>query len=169
MCDEGYIGLGQDCHAPKDFAPQLLLPENSAQAAEIHVAAFDADKVAVVFRDKAKGHGGAVVVGTVGAGGALELSPVEYFTAPGAKAFAPVVAGTEGRRLAIAWRDDPRAGACKLRAASLGGSGIRGAEMAWRSAPVERRPVVRSREHVAAARGHGLAAPRAAPAAAKAA
>jgi len=130
VCDEGYIGLGQECHAPADFAPHLLLGENAAQAADIQVASFDSNKVAVVFRDKSKGNAGALVVGTVGEAGALELSPLEVFTAPGTQAFAPVIAGTDGRQIAIAWRDDERKGNCRLRAAALGTSGIRGAEMA---------------------------------------
>lgn len=69
------------------------------------------------------------------------------------EAFAPVIAGTDGRQIAIAWRDDERKGNCRcdvflchflappfrlicgglwkprLRAAALGTSGIRGAEM----------------------------------------
>ena len=45
------------------------------------------------------------------------------------EAFAPVVAGTDGRQIAIAWRDASRKGNCQLRAAALGTSGIRGAEM----------------------------------------
>ena len=72
------------------------------------------------------------------------------------QAFAPVVAGTDGRQIAIAWRDDQRKGNCRrgveesrcraavaaiaygeyrlspftrLRAAVLGTSGVRGAEM----------------------------------------
>ena len=75
------------------------------------------------------------------------------------QAFAPVVAGTDGRQIAIAWRDDQRKGNCRrgveesrcraavaaiaaiaygeyrlslftrLRAAALGTSGVRGAEM----------------------------------------
>eukprot|EP00434_Breviolum_minutum_P028598 symbB.v1.2.025302.t2/scaffold2445.1/size151041/30 len=125
VCDEGYIGLGQECHAPADFAPHLLLGENAAQAADIQVASFDSNKVAVVFRDKSKGNAGALVVGTVGEAGALELSPLEVFTAPGTQAFAPVIAGTDGRQIAIAWRDDERKGNCRLRAAALGTSGIR--------------------------------------------
>lgn len=130
VCDEGYIGLGQECHAPAEFAPHLLLGENAAQAADIHVASFDTNKVAVVFRDISKGNAGALMVGSVGEAGNLELSPLEVFTAPGEKAFAPVVAGTDGRQIAIAWRDDQRKGNCRLRAAALGTSGVRGAEMA---------------------------------------
>eukprot|EP00438_Fugacium_kawagutii_P031628 Skav216552 [mRNA] locus=scaffold1776:340309:358532:- [translate_table: standard] len=130
LCDEGYIGLGQECRAPSEFAPHLLLGENAAQAADIHVASFDTNKVAVVFRDMSKGNAGALVVGTIGEAGDLQLSPLEFFTAPGAQAFAPVVAGTDGRQIAIAWRDDHRQGKCRLRAAALGTSGIRGAEMA---------------------------------------
>ena len=128
------------------------------------VASFDG-KVAVVFRDKGQGDRGALVVGSVGT--ALELSPVEYFTE---KAFAPVVAGTEGHRLAIAWRSDARAGACRVRAANMGRSGIRGAEMALGLALALKK---KGRSHdVAAARGHGCAPPAAlaaAPAAASAA
>ncbi|CAJ1360015.1 unnamed protein product [Effrenium voratum] len=130
VCDEGYIGLGQECRAPKEFTPHLLLGENAARAADIHVAAFDTNKVAVVFRDVSQADAGALVVGTVGEAGALELSPLELFTAPGQKAFSPVVAGTDGRRIAIAWRDGQRTGGCRLRGAALGASGIRGAEMA---------------------------------------
>lgn len=71
----------EECHAPAEFAPHLLLGENAAQAADIHalvsdcskqsnsedyttsllttaieVASFDTNKVAVVFRDISKDH-----------------------------------------------------------------------------------------------------------------
>ncbi|CAE7486921.1 unnamed protein product [Symbiodinium natans] len=130
VCDEGYIGQGKDCQAPPAFAPHLLLGENAVHASDVHVTAFDGNKIAVVFRDENKGNSGALVVGTVQEAGSIELSPLEIFTAAGAQAFSPVVAGSDSRSLAIAWRDSAKSGACRLRAAKLGASGIRGAEMA---------------------------------------
>eukprot|EP00439_Symbiodinium_sp_Y106_P086905 s615_g36.t2 len=130
VCDEGYIGQGKDdCKPPAAFAPHLLLGENAVHASDIHVTAFDGNKIAVVFRDENKGNAGALVVGTVEEAGSVELSPLELFTAPGAAAFSPVVAGSDGQSLAIAWRDNAKSGTCRLRAAKLGASGIRGAEM----------------------------------------
>merc|ERR1719330_684552 len=45
-------------------------------------------------------------------------------------AFNPIVMGTASKRLAIAWRDENRAGTCWVRGALLGATGIRGADMA---------------------------------------
>lgn len=131
ICNEGYIGNGQDCRAPAEFMPHFLVPDGAGiRASDMSVAVFDGNKVAVVFRDETKANAGALVLGKVSESGLVDLSPLELFTAPNARAFSPVVAGTDGKRLAIAWRDETRVGTCKLRAAILGASGIRGAEMA---------------------------------------
>jgi len=131
LCNEGYIGQGKDCRAPADMMPHLLVTEGRAvQATDMHVAIFDGNKIAVVYRDQNKNDAGALVVGTVQETGLADLSPPEFFTGVDGKAFSPVVAGTGGRRLAVAWRDDKLMGTCRLRAAGLGASGIRGAEMA---------------------------------------
>eukprot|EP00930_Biecheleria_cincta_P084648 TRINITY_DN740_c0_g1_i1.p1 TRINITY_DN740_c0_g1~~TRINITY_DN740_c0_g1_i1.p1 ORF type:complete len:582 (+),score=125.25 TRINITY_DN740_c0_g1_i1:179-1924(+) len=131
LCDEGYIGQGKDCRAPADMMPHLLVTEGRAvKAADMHVTVFDGNKIAVVYRDQNKNDAGALVVGTVQQTGLADLSPPEFFTGVDGKAFSPVVAGTDGGRLAVAWRDDDKMGTCRLRAAALGVSGIRGAEMA---------------------------------------
>mmetsp|Transcript_51060 Transcript_51060/g.91955 ORF Transcript_51060/g.91955 Transcript_51060/m.91955 type:complete len:582 (-) Transcript_51060:127-1872(-) len=131
VCNEGYIGQGKDCRAPPVFMPHLLASEGSKlHVADMHVTLFDDNKIAIVFRDVTKGNVGSVVVGKVREAGLADLSPPEQFTAPNARAFSPVVTGTDGRRIAIAWRDEDRTGTCKLRAAVLGATKIRGAEMA---------------------------------------
>lgn len=131
LCDEGYIGQGKDCRAPADMMSHLLVTEGrSVKAADMHVTVFDGNKIAVVYRDQNKNDAGALVVGTVQQTGLADLSPPEFFTDADGKAFSPVVAGTDGRRIAIAWRDDDKMGTCRLRAAEMGAFGIRGAELA---------------------------------------
>jgi hypothetical protein len=131
LCNEGYIGQGKDCRAPADMMPHRLVTEGrTVKAVDMHVTVFDGNNIAVVYRDQSKNDAGALVVGTVQETGLADLSPPEFFTGVDGKAFNPVVAGTGGRRVAVAWRDDNQMGTCRLRAAALGTSGIRGAEMA---------------------------------------
>lgn len=133
VCNEGFVGLGGDCRAPPEFLPRRLLSEGSGpatQVADVHVAVFEQNKIAVVFRDLTNANTGHLLVGSVRETGTVDLSPPELFTSPGGKAFAPVVVGTSDRRLAVAWRDEQRQGTCWLRGATMGASGVRGADMA---------------------------------------
>eukprot|EP00931_Biecheleriopsis_adriatica_P100395 TRINITY_DN75720_c0_g1_i1.p1 TRINITY_DN75720_c0_g1~~TRINITY_DN75720_c0_g1_i1.p1 ORF type:complete len:641 (+),score=148.01 TRINITY_DN75720_c0_g1_i1:246-1925(+) len=131
FCDEGYIGSGKDCRAPPEFMPHFLVSRDGVvKAADMHVSLFDGNKIAVVYRDEKKNDAGALVVGTLREEGLADLSPPELFTAAHAKAFDPVVAGTDGKRIAVAWRDQNEMGNCMIKAAAMGLSGIRGAEMA---------------------------------------
>lgn len=133
VCNEGYIGTGMDCRAPPEFMPHRLLFEGSGglatQAADIHVGIFNHNKVALVFRDQSKGDIGRMIVGSVREAGMADLAPPEQFTAPHGKAFNPVVVGTDGNRVAVAWRDENRQGVGWIRGAALGVTGIRGADM----------------------------------------
>lgn len=131
VCNEGYVGMGQDCRPPPEFLPhKLILGNSAAQASDIDVSIFRGNRIAVVFRDASRGGAGRIVVGTVRGAGVAELSPPDQFTLQGEQAFSPVVAGTDSMRLAVAWRDEHRSGNCWVRAALLGGTGIRGADMA---------------------------------------
>jgi len=69
-------------------------------------------------------------VGKVRESGMTDLSPPEQFTSGNGKAFDPIVAGTPGGRILVAWRDQNRFGSCWMRSAFLGGRGVRGADMA---------------------------------------
>uniref|UniRef100_A0A7S4SGH6 EGF-like domain-containing protein n=1 Tax=Alexandrium monilatum TaxID=311494 RepID=A0A7S4SGH6_9DINO len=132
VCNEGYVGQGTNCRAPPEFMPHRLLREGTAgatEAADMDVNVFDSNRIAIVFRDVSAGNVGRVLVGRVREAGMADLSPPEQFTLKGGKAFNPVVAGTSSGKIAIAWRDDDRQGACWLRGASLGGT-VRGADMA---------------------------------------
>jgi hypothetical protein len=61
------------------------------------------------------------------------LSPPEAFTVAAGQAFDPVVVGTEGKRVLVAWRDQDKDGLGWLRAGAMGITGIRGADqhMTW--------------------------------------
>lgn len=123
LCNEGYIGLGGDCRAPPEFSPHSLIvgdPTNAFQANDIHMCVFDSDKIAVVFRNAGQANAGNIVVGTVRESGLADLLPPSRFTSTDQRSFDPVVAGTNDRFLAVAWRDERRMGSCWLRAASVG-------------------------------------------------
>jgi len=135
ICNEGYVGNGQDCSPPAEFLPHPLLDGNTGghaamRATDANVAVFGAHNVAVVFRDVSKGDGGPgiFVVGSVHEAGLVDLAPPIEFTAMGGKAFDPVVAGTAERRVVVAWRDSDRAGLGWVRGGALGISGVRGAD-----------------------------------------
>lgn len=134
VCNEGYIGLGTNCHAPPEFMPHRLLSETKGatitRAGDVDVCVFEKNLIAVVYRDLTRDNMGRVVVGKVRDGGMTTLSPPEPFTESGGRAFSPVIMGTEDRRLAVAWRDDSRLGSCYVRGAAMGTSGVRGADMA---------------------------------------
>jgi len=132
VCNEGYVGTGNDCSAPPEFMPHHLLFEGSGQqqtqARDIHVSLFGKDNIAVVFVDESRGGMGRTVVGNVREAGMAVLAPPDAFTISGSQAFSPVVAGTSSKRILIAWRDANTKGLCWMRAASMGTSSVRGAE-----------------------------------------
>jgi hypothetical protein len=99
----------------------------------MNVAIFGKNNVGVVFVDTSRNNAGRVVVGNVREAGMAVMAPPEPFTAPMGQAFDPVIVGTEGRRVLVAWRDQNVDGLGWLRAAGLGVTGIRGADqhMTW--------------------------------------
>lgn len=132
VCNEGYVGNGKDCAAPPEFMPHHLLFQGSGtvqpKATNMHVSLFGRNNIAVVFVDMARGGDGRVVVGNVREAGMAVMSPPDSFTNLGSQAFDPVVAGTEDRRILIAWRHLNQKGSCWMRAAAMGTTTIRGAE-----------------------------------------
>lgn len=132
VCNEGYVGTGKDCSAPPEFMPHHLLFEGSGtlqtQARDIHVSLFGKNNIVVAFVDAARGGMGRTVVGNIREAGMAVLAPPDAFTLAGTQAFNPVVAGTENRRILIAWRDQTTKGLCWMRAAALGTTSVRGAE-----------------------------------------
>jgi hypothetical protein len=137
VCNEGFLGTGQDCAAPPDFMPHHLLYEGpggtQTQATAMNVVMFGKNNVGVAFVDVSRNNMGRVVVGHVRDSGMAVMAPPESFTAPMGQAFDPVIVGTEDQRLLIAWRDQNVDGLGWLRAAGLGVTGIRGADqhMTW--------------------------------------
>mmetsp|Transcript_30117 Transcript_30117/g.70234 ORF Transcript_30117/g.70234 Transcript_30117/m.70234 type:complete len:518 (-) Transcript_30117:21-1574(-) len=137
VCNEGYIGLGVDCRAPPEYRPQRLLYEGTGgrrtEALDLHVCAFSHNEVAVVFRDLNKGGVGRITLGRIHEGGVAEMVPPQQFTLARGKAYDPIVAGSEGRRLVLAWRDTNRQGVGWVRGVAVGAAGIRGAthSMTW--------------------------------------
>eukprot|EP00971_Amphidinium_carterae_P108370 2145672-Amphidinium_carterae.1 len=132
MCNEGYVGIGSSCQAPPEFAPHKILLEGEgthSAVADLQVALLEGNKIGIVFRDSSKSNAGNVIVGLVKDSGKVDLGPPEQFTADGASAFDPVVTGAGNGRMAIAWRDQHREGHGWLRGATVGASGIRGAEL----------------------------------------
>eukprot|EP00448_Togula_jolla_P006672 CAMPEP_0170606798 /NCGR_PEP_ID=MMETSP0224-20130122/20713_1 /TAXON_ID=285029 /ORGANISM="Togula jolla, Strain CCCM 725" /LENGTH=576 /DNA_ID=CAMNT_0010931921 /DNA_START=116 /DNA_END=1842 /DNA_ORIENTATION=+ len=136
VCNEGYVGDGQDCHAPPEFMPHNVLYEGAGgvktQAADINVCVFAGNMIATVFRDASRGNIGRVVIGSVREAGMADLSPPEQFTIAAGKAYDPVVAGMDEKRLIITWRDENRGGTGWMRGVAIGTSSIRGADMAMK-------------------------------------
>jgi hypothetical protein len=141
VCNEGFVGAGEDCHPPPEFRPHRIIIEGQVEAPtsayDMGVCAFGNNMIAIVFRDASKGDIGRMVVGTVRDGGLADLSPPEQFTPPEGKAFNPVVQGSPENHILVAWRDEDRGGVGWMRGAVVGVTGIRGADMAltW-GAPV---------------------------------
>lgn len=132
VCDEGYVGNGQDCHAPESYLPQKLLVEGAAgmqtEVAELHVTFFMGTKVAVVWRDVTNKNIGRIMIGTAPPG-EVKWAPAERFSARGSKAFQPLVVGFGSNRLIVSYRDEAKEGACWLRGGEVGVSRIRGADL----------------------------------------
>lgn len=133
VCNEGFVGVGTDCKPPPEFHPHRLLFEGTGgvptQATDINMCVFGSGEVAIVFRDISRGNIGRIVVAKIREAGMADLSPPEQFTEPYHRAFNPVVAGTQDRRLLVAWRDESRGGTGWHRGAVLGNKDIRGADM----------------------------------------
>lgn len=134
VCNEGYVGNGDECREPPEFKPHRLLYEGTAgvktQALDMNVCVFELNKIAVVFSDASKGLIGRIVLGTVREAGLADLYPPEQFTTPHGKAYNPVVQGSQDKRILVSWRDQSRGGTGWVRGATLGTTGIRGADMA---------------------------------------
>jgi hypothetical protein len=136
VCNEGFVGVdGKDCHPPPEFKAHRILHEGLApllqtSAHDMGVCVFGKNKIAIVFRDEAKGNIGRIVVGSVREAGLTDLAPPEQFTPEGGKAYNPVVQGSSDNRVLVAWRDEKRGGTGWMRAAAMGVTGIRGADMA---------------------------------------
>merc|ERR1719482_1214590 len=75
------------------------------------------------------GRAGRVVLGSVRGAGLADFASLETFTAPGGKAFTPVVQGSGKRSLLVGWRDASRSGTGWIRAATLNSHGIAGADL----------------------------------------
>jgi hypothetical protein len=133
VCNEGFVGDGKTCEPPPDYKVRRLLYEGAGglktMAADINVAIFGSNQVAVVFRDRTKGDIGRVLVGHVRESGRADMAPSEQFTSPGGRAFDPVVTGTEDQQILVAWRDEFRKGSAWVRGASLGAGGVHGASL----------------------------------------
>jgi hypothetical protein len=132
VCDEGYIGNGQNCHAPEIFLPKKLLHDGgldglSAKVTEMHVAVFMGSKVVAVWRDMTNKNVGRVMLGHTTPGNIIFASPEKF--SGGSKAFNPQVVGLPTNRIAIAYRDEDKEGACWLRGGEIGVSRVRGADL----------------------------------------
>lgn len=131
VCDEGFIGNGQDCHAPEAFLPQKMLHDGGlgteAKVADLHVGVFMGSKVVVVWRDVTYKNVGRIMLGRTPPGNVVWAAP-EKFTV-GGKAFNPKVVGLPSNRIAIAYRDEDKEGVCWLRGGEVGVSRVRGADL----------------------------------------
>jgi len=134
VCKEGYVGLGHDCHPPTDFIPRRVLYQGEAgvqtNAHGVHVCVFALNTIAIVFVDSAHANIGRMVVGTVREAGLADLSPPSQINQPGSEVYDPVVAGSQDRRILVAWRDQDKNAGAFMRGGVLGTTGIRGASMA---------------------------------------
>jgi len=133
VCNEGYVGDGQNCNAPVAFVPNRLLQDGisgiSPKVADIHVAVFAANRVVSVWRDESHAGAGRMMTGDVAGTGVIEWGAPEKFTWNG-KAYDPVVVGTPmGNSFVVVWRDNNKHGTCWMRAGVLGATGIRGADL----------------------------------------
>jgi hypothetical protein len=131
VCDEGYVGNGQNCHAPEAFMPQKLLHDGAAgrspKVNDLSVNVFGGKKIIAAFRDESHGNSGVVMLGYL-QGGDIAWSTPYRFTEQG-KAYSPVVVGLPSNRVVVAYRDANREGTGWMRSAEVGVSGVRGADM----------------------------------------
>jgi hypothetical protein len=132
VCDEGYIGNGQNCHAPEIFLPQKLLHDgglegSAAKVTELHVAVFMGSKVVAVWRDMTNKNVGRVMLAHTPPGNVIWASPEKF--SGGSKAFNPQVVGLPTNRIAIVYRDEDKEGVCWMRGGEIGISRVRGADL----------------------------------------
>jgi len=131
VCDEGYVGNGQNCHAPESFMPQKLLHDGAAgrspKVNDIHLSVFGGKKLVAAYRDESHGNSGVIMLGYL-QGGDVSWSTPYRFTEHG-KAYSPVVVGFPSNRIVVAYRDANREGTGWMRSAEVGVSGVRGADM----------------------------------------
>lgn len=149
ICNEGYVGTGQECKAPPQFLPNRLIAEGSGnlatQAADVSVCMVTSTRLAVVFRDTTRSDIGRIVVGDINEAGMASMSPPEQFTLQDGKAFDPVVRSSGDNRIAVVFRDEDKGGVGWIRGAAIGITQIRGAtkHLTW-GKPVE---IVKSESH----------------------
>lgn len=126
VCNEGYVGIGSDCHAPPELLPRPLFAAetdaSTTRAMELGICQFDDGLIAIVFRDEARDNAGRMVIGSVSEAGAVQLGLPEQFTPPGVGAFGPVVSAAGTSKLVLAWRDADRNATGWLRGAVATGS-----------------------------------------------
>jgi len=132
VCDEGYIGNGQNCHAPEIFLPNKLLHDggvdgSAAKVAELHVAVFMGAKVVCVWRDVTNKNVGRVMLAHTPPGNVIWASPEKF--SGGSKAFSPQVVGFPTNRIAIVYRDEDKEGVGWIRGGEIGVSRVRGADL----------------------------------------
>jgi len=132
VCDEGYIGNGQNCHAPEIFLPKKLLHDggidgSAAKVTELHVAVFMGSKVVAVWRDMTNKNVGRVMLAHTPPGNVIWATPEKF--SGGSKAFSPQVVGLPSNRIAIAYRDEDKEGVCWIRGGEIGVSRVRGADL----------------------------------------
>lgn len=137
MCKEGYVGIGNDCHAPPEFRPHQVVHQQAGDAMtsarDVNTAVFGSGLVGLVFRDAARGNIGRVLIGKVHESGAVDLAEPEQFTEGNEPAFDPMIAGTTNNRFLIGWRDAHREGTGWARGAAVAGVEIPsdGISMNW--------------------------------------
>lgn len=132
VCNEGYVGNGQDCHAPEAFLPKRLLSEGvgglSAKVSDLHVALLGEDRVITAWRDETHKNIGRMMIGEMLGSGMISWTAPTQFSPKLGKAYDPVAVPTSQKTFVVAWRDEDRKGACVMRSGVTDTTGIRGAE-----------------------------------------
>jgi len=116
-CNDGYEGNGFVCNPPTRFTPHALIEFNPRapfpELADLHIGTFRGNRVAVVYRDISKRHGGYFMLGRAARDGVRWGEPALF--SGDSTAFSPVVAELEsGTGFAIAFRDQDRGGSGML-------------------------------------------------------
>lgn len=116
-CEDGYEGNGFVCNPPTRFTPHALIefrPDAPfPEIADLHIGTFSGNRVAVVYRDASRQHGGYFMLGHAAPHGIDWGEPALFSGA--STAFSPVVTeiGTDSS-FAIAFRDQDRGGSGML-------------------------------------------------------
>jgi len=132
VCDEGYIGNGQNCHAPEIFLPQKLFHDggidgSAAKVTELHVAVFMGSKVVAVWRDMTNKDVGRVMLAHTTPGNVIWAAPEKF--SGGSKAYSPQVIGLPTNRIAIVYRDEDKQAVGWIKGGEIGISKVRGADL----------------------------------------